>query len=308
MRIANWLLFQTTAWVLAGFAASGQQQPPPQSVSLIVTAEAKRGKEIPPVDPADLKLSESNNVLPITDLKSLRGSTLQLLLLIDNSSESTFDTQIPDIKKWIVAQPPTTEIAVAYMQNGMASYTHQFSSDHVAVADTVRLTMGAGGADVSPYDSLSDAITKWPATNASRREVLMISSGLEGLGGGQAPENPYVNKGISDAQKAGIPVYTIYNPSGGHAGHSLWRVSSGQNFLSQLSDQTGGESYITTLGAPVSFVPYLEDLSRELENQYLLTFSPKLEKKSGLQPIKIKVIEKNLDIAAPEKIYVKAST
>jgi hypothetical protein len=232
---------------------------------------------------------------------------LQLMLLIDNSSQSTFDIQINDIKKWINSLPGNTQIAVAYMQNGMASMAHDFTSDHAAAANSVRVVMGIGGADVSPYDSLSDAVKKWPSSNGARREVLMISSGIEALGGGLAPDNPYVNKGIADAQRAGVVVYTIYNPSAGHAGHNLWRVTYGQNFLSQLSDETGGESYITTFSAPVSFVPYLQDLSMKLQNQYLLSFTTQPAKKTELQPVKVRVKEKNADIAAADKVLVKAS-
>ena len=52
----------------------------------------------------------------------------------------------------------------------------------------------------------------------------------------------------------------------------------GQNYLSQISDETGGESYYLGFGAPVSFVPYLDDLTHRLTRQYLLTFLAKPEK------------------------------
>ena len=81
----------------------------------------------------------------------------------------------------------------------------------------------------------------------SRREIVMISSGIEGLGGGFTPDNPYVDAGIQSAQKAGVVVYTIYSPSVGHYGHSYWRSTWGQNFLSQLSDETGGEFYLSRI-------------------------------------------------------------
>ncbi|MCU1295186.1 MAG: hypothetical protein JWP08_4036, partial [Bryobacterales bacterium] len=287
MRI-NWKRLALAAGAVSMLAslASAQNTAGQGSASMVVTVEAKHGKQIPPVEAADIEVSQGKQKNQITEFRSLKGSALQLMLLIDNSSQSTFDIQINDIKKWINSLPGNTQVAVAYMQNGMASMAHGFTADHAAAANSIRVTMGIAGADVSPYDSLSDAVKKWPSSNGARREVLMISSGIEALGGGLAPDNPYVNKGIADAQRAGVVVYTIYNPSAGHAGHNLWRVTYGQNFLSQLSDETGGESYITTFSAPVSFVPYLQDLSTRLQNQYLLTFIAKPSNKTELQPVR----------------------
>ena len=309
MKFTTRLAALAAVSILAGCLglAAAQSTPPGEPVSMLVTLEARHGKQIPAIEPADLKVSEAGGNRPITSLASLRGSSLQLLVLIDNSSQSSFDTEIGTLKQWVNSLATDTQIAIAYMENGMAVMSQNFTADHTAAANSIRLTMGRAGADVSPYDSLSDAIKKWPQGQATRREVLMISSGIEGLGGGIAPENPYVNKGIADAQRAGIPVYSIYNPAAGHFGHTLWRISYGQNFLSQLSDETGGEAYITTLSAPVSFQPFLENFSVQLENQYQLTFVAKPEKKSGLQPVKITVPEKTADVVAASKVFVKAS-
>jgi hypothetical protein len=226
--------------------------------------------------------------------------------MFDDSARSSFDTELPTLKQFINSLPPNFEVGVGYMRNGMTQLTSQFTRDHTAAADSIRVTLGPGGADVSPYDSLQDAIKHWPTSQAERREVIMISSGIEGLGGGFAPDNPYVNAGIQAAQKAGVVVYTIYSPSVGHEGHSFWRANWGQNFLSQLSDETGGESYFIGFGSPVSFGPFLQDFMERQHHQFMLTFLARLEKKSGLQPIKVSVNEKDASIAAPDKVYVRA--
>lgn len=134
----------------------------------------------------------------------------------------------------------------------------------------------------------------------------MISSGIEGLGGGWDAQNPYVDAGIRSAQKAGVVVYTIYSPSVGHWGHSYWRNTWGQNFLSMLSDETGGDSYMIGFGSPVSFQPFLQKIAQQWQNQYLLTFSAKPQDKSDLAPLKVSVIEKDASIAAPDRVFVRA--
>ena len=82
-----------------------------------------------------------------------------------------------------------------------------------------------------------------------------------------------VDASVQDAQCAGVVVYSIYTPSAGHFGHSNWRSYWEQNFLSQLSEETGGEAYyLMGPQAPVSFAPYLEKLNQQLPNQFLLAF------------------------------------
>jgi hypothetical protein len=310
MRITR-ILTIVGAVCLAGATAVRARQNTDQQgvpVSVIVTLEPKRGKTIPPVELQDISVKEGRDKRPVTGFVPLHAQqgSLQLMLLIDDSARSTFDTEIGTLKQFVNALPPEVEVAVAYMRNGMAEVTAPFTRDHAAAANSIRVVMGPGGADVSPYDSLTDAVKKWPDSRAERKEVVMISSGIEALGGGYTPDNPYVNAGIDAALKAGVVVYTIYDPSVGHFGHSFWRNTWGQNFLSQLSDETGGESYIIGFGSPVSFQPFLNSILFNLQHQYRLTFSARPENKSGFQSMRVSVAEKDASIAAPDRVFVRA--
>jgi hypothetical protein len=279
---------------------------PGTPVSVVVTAEPGRGKVILPLTADDVEVKQGRDKRPVTSLEPLGDAKLQLLLLIDDSAAGSFDTEIKTLKDFVTALPSNAEVAIGYMRNGTNQMVSEFTLDHATAAKKIRLALGPGGSDVSPYDSLAEAVKKWPTTGAPRREVVMISSGLEGLGGGFSTDNPYVNAGIEAAQKAGVVVYTIYSPSVGHAGHSLWRGTWGQNFLSQLADETGGESYMLGFGSPVSFEPYLKSILEALRHQYLLTFVARAEAKPGLQPVHIRVIEKDTSLAAPNKVFVPA--
>lgn len=296
-----------------GFAAmfaglSFGQGAPGVPVKASVTLEPKHGKEIPAIQAQDIAVQQGKDRRPVMKLKPLgENDGLQLMLLVDDSARGSFDTEIPTLKQWVNRMPANAEVGVAYMRNGMAVVTAQLTKDHAAAANSIRLATGPAGADVNPYESLEDAIKKWPAGGAERKIVVMVSSGIEGLGGGYNSDNPYVNAGIRAALRAGVVVYTVYSPSEGHAGHSLWRTTWGQNFLSQLSDETGGESYAIGFGAPVSFQPFLDSIFEHLKHQYVLTFSARPEQKAGLQPVRIFIPEKDASIAAPGKVYVPAS-
>lgn len=275
-------------------------------VSVPITLEPKHGKTIPPIEAQDIIVRQGKERRPVADLTPLANARTQLLLLIDDSARGTFDTEIQTLKQFVQNLPSNFEVAVGYMRNGMTDFTQQFTTDHAQAANGIRVALGPGGADVSPYDSLSDAIKKWAQPQAPRKEVLMISSGIEALGGGYTSDNPYVNAGIQSAQRAGVVVYSIYSPSVGHFGHSMWRSTWGQNHLSQLSDETGGESYYLGFGSPVSFQPFLEQFLEAQQHQFALTFSARLEKKSGLQPIRVSAETKDVSVAAPDQVFVKA--
>jgi VWFA-related protein len=311
MTDKSWRTFFAAALVFASSAVvSVAQTPPGKPVSVVVTLEPKHGKTIPDVTAQDITVAQGRDKRPVASLTPLplNQGTTQMLLLLDDSARGTFDTEINTLKQFVQSLPPNVDIGIAYMRNGIADFTSKFTKDHAAAAKTIRVAFGVAGADVSPYDSITDAVKKWPASNAQRKVIVMVSSGIESLGGGYAPDNPYVNAGIRSAQKAGVVVYSIYSPSVGHFGHSLWRSTWGQNFLSQLADETGGEMYAIGFGSPVSFQPFLQQIVAQFQHQYLLTFESKPANKSGLQPVRISVTEKDASIAAPDQVYVPAST
>ena len=140
-----------------------RQSPPGIPTSVVVTLEPRRGETIPQVEAADINLKEAGQTRPVTGFTPLGDhAKTQLLLLIDNSAGTSFNSEIATLKSFVNSLPPSFDIGVAYMQNGMATFTKPFTSDHAAAANSIRVAMGPGGADVTPYGSLTDAIKKWP--------------------------------------------------------------------------------------------------------------------------------------------------
>jgi hypothetical protein len=162
------------------------------------------------------------------------------------------------------------------------------------------------GINGSPYFSLSELIKHWPESTA-RREVLMVSDGIDRYYGSGDLLDPYLSAAIEDVQRAGIVVYAIYTPGVGHYGHSYWHTYWGQIYLSKLADESGGESYyIGFNGPPVTFTPYLDDLDHRLTHQYLLSFTAKPQKKNGWQPVKVTTEVPNAELVSASKVYVPA--
>ena len=297
------------AGLMAGlqFVAAQESAPAGPAVNLVVTVEARHGSNVPEITRDDVMVYEGHDRDRVTGWLPLQGdhAGLELFILLDDSSNVSLGSQLEDIRQFISAQPATTKVGVAYMQNGIAQVAQNLTSDHTAAAKTLRLPMGRAGANASPYFSLGDLIKRWPEGN-ERREVLMITDGIDRYWG-SGPDNAYVDSVIEQAQRAGVIVFTIYTPGEGHYGHSFWRMNWGQNYLSQLADETGGEAYYLGFGAPVTFAPYLEDITRRLGRQYLLTFIPKPEKKAGMQRVKLQTEVPNAELVSADRVFVPAT-
>jgi hypothetical protein len=292
----------------SGVLAAQEQPSGGFTAHMVVTAEAKHGNTAPVINRDDVMVYEGHQRDRVVDWVPAQGdhAALQLFILIDDSSSSSLGSQFGDLKQFINAQPATTQIGVAYMQNGIARIVQDLTNDHAAVAKSLRLPMGEAGANASPYFSLSDLVKKWPA-NPARREVLMISDGIDRYYGTGDLQDPYLQAAIDDADKANIQVSAIYSPDAGHFGHSYWQTYWGQIYLSRMADETGGESfYIGMTGAPVSFAPFLDQFARRLQNQYLLTFIPQPQKKAGWQTVRLTTEVKNVDLVSAGRVYVAA--
>ncbi len=275
-------------------------------VHVVVTVEPRHGSSVPVINREDVMVYQGHDRKKVTDWLPLQRehAGLQLFLLIDDAANTSLGSQLEDIRQFINAQPSTTAVGVAYMRNGIADILQNPTNDHAQAAKALRLPLGDEGASGSPYFSVLDLFKRWPE-GPVRREILMVSDGIDRFGGG-GPSNPYVDSAIEEAQRAGVIIYSIYAPGVGHYGHSFWRMNWGQNYLSQISDETGGESYYLGFGAPVSFAPYLEDLSHRLTRQYLLTFLAKPERKAGFQHFKLRTEVPNAELVAADRVYVPA--
>lgn len=274
---------------------------PAVPVQMIVTAEARHGKQVPVLKPGDVTVFQKNERLQVTNLDPC--GALELFILIDDASGWSLGSQLNDLRQFIVTQPAATSVGIGYMRNATVEITQNLTTDHLHAAKALRLPVGYPGAMPSPFLSLSDLIKRWPASSA-RHEVVLVTSGIDPLGGGIT--DPYLAAAIEHAQRAGIIVYAIYTPAAGHGGHSFWRMNWGQNHLAQIAEETGGESYMLGFGPPVSFAPYLSELAEHLAHQYVVTFLAKPGAKGAFQSVRFNTEVPNAEIVAANRAYVPA--
>ena len=311
-----------------GQYARSQQKAAPSGVQvhMVITDVALReDAELPRLQKEDVKVKQGRNFLQVTQLIPAQGdnASLQLMILIDDTLNTSVGNNLNDIKEFISAQPPSTIIGVGYMANAGVNVVQNFTADHDLVVKAVRLPRGSLSTMDSPYLSLINLVKGWQQKNV-RREVLMVTDGIDRLRGeAPAPSRMGPNYGpvyhsmptiSTDAtsaseisQRYNVLVYSVYAVGVGRAGRSSWDLQVGQSGLSKLTNETGGELFSLGTSQLVSFKPYLARLQKMIDSQYYVVFQAVPRKRAGLQRVNVQTELSNSEIVAPDNVWVDAS-
>lgn len=274
----------------------------------VVTLLPKNGSETPiRINAQDLRLRVNGKDSTVTGWEHLRheNGPLELVILMDSSARASIGTQLSEIKSFVNEMPSHAKMAIAYMDNGRAVFEAPLSSDPSVVLKGLHMPAGLPGQSASPYFCLSDLAKNWPSHDATaRREVLMITDGVDYYNLRYDPQDPYVQAAIEDSTKAGLVVYSIYWVNTGRIDRTWYENNAGQNLLQEVTQATGGTSYWQGFGNPVSFEPYFKDLRRRFEHQYRLSFTSALKGKPQVESMNLKVGGTAAKVYAPQQVFV----
>jgi hypothetical protein len=287
------------ALVVAGLTATAIRSAEP--VTTTVTAVGKKNTQPPPIKRDDVELYQGKERLQAADWR--KGETLFLAVLIDDSLDQNIASQWNDMKAFMMAQSPSTYIGVFYGRNGAAQLAQDFTKDHAVAAKALRIPYGGFGAFSSPYLELQDLIKRLPGAG-ERRSIMLISSGIDYFRGNFGPISPDVDPTIENAQKNNINIWTIYAPDAGHGGRGFFRVNNAQSELSEVSEETGAESYFLGFGPPVTLKSYFDEISNHLNNQYLLTFEGSGGKRGRFERIRVVTEIPGVEFMTPSGVFL----
>ncbi len=312
MRKANYIIssFLVLAVLMViVFPARSQDQPKSANgvpVTTFVTVLGPKYTAPPALSKSDVNVYEGKQKKEVTNWIPAQGDKAGLLLaiVIDDADRTDLGSQLGDLRSFVTSQANTTNIGVFYASNGTVQTASQFNQDHEAVAKTLRMPIGNGGAYSSIYLSLMSLMKGWPNTGA-RREILLIADGIDRFRGSY-PISPDVDSTVDAAQKAGIMIHTLYAAGVGHVSQNSFRVTLGQSNLGKISDATGGDSFFQGFSTPISYGPYLQQLDMVLKNQYWLTYATDRSKKAKgeLRGFRVRTEQKDAEISAAERIFV----
>jgi hypothetical protein len=287
-------LVSTIAVFMSVGAALAQVEGPRQTDALVgVTA---KGDQIPAI--SDIRIKVNGKEEKLTAWSPVPASGVQVAILIDEGLRQSIGNQLDALEAFTKELPEGSQIYVGYMRNGTVATAQSFTTDHAAAAASFRLPFGSAGISGSPYFCLSEFVKHWPAeaSRSGARFVLMLTNGVDPYNGSTSITNqdsPYVEAAIRDAQMAGVAVSSIYY---GDTGFRGGRASfSGQSYLTQVADATGGRTFFQGTGNPVSLIPLLSQFRKSISETYVASFvisgsSDKLQRvqaESSLHKVKL---------------------
>ena len=268
-------------------------------------------KNLETLTPAAIALEVNNKKTTLTSLSPLRASGVQVALLIDDGLSRNAGIQLNDLRAFATALPADTELLVGYMANGTVRVEVPFTTDHAASASRIRIPTGIPGESASPYFCLSDFVKRWPGETAAdegqpakARFVIMLTNGVDPYNGSTSilnQDSPYVASAAQDAQRAGVSVSSIYYSDAGFRGRGSF---SGQSYLQQVADATGGELYNQGPINPVSLTPFFQQFQHDISETYVATFNadPAGGGKEHLVRLKMNSVGPKLKLRHPDEI------
>ena len=269
----------------------------------IITVLVRHNEVAPNLTQQEVSARINGKDADVTGWTPFKGAddSLELIVMIDGGARN-LGRQMDEITAFLRAQGPRTKIAVGYMQNGHTALSAPLSLDHNQAVSSLHLPIGG---TTSPYFSLSDLAQHWPSQDRNaRREVVMLTDGVDPENRRFDPDDLYVQSAMRDSVRAGLVVYTVYWANRTERDDSGITVNGGQGLLNLLSDATGGYSYWFGTGNPVSFKPYFDDLQFRFANQYALEFAAPLAHKPIVESLKLKVDALGIQVTAPQQVYV----
>jgi hypothetical protein len=273
-------------------------------------------KSTPPESASALTVSVNDHKEPLTAWAPVDPGNAQVALLIDDGLRESVGREINNLRSFVSSLAPGVEIMVGFMQYGHVVAELPFTADHAQAATTLHLPEGMPGMSASPYLCLSDFVKHWPGAGGSSsvgmggapvqhraRFVLMLTNGVDPYNGSTSVMNqtsPYVDAAVSDSQRAGVAVYAIYFGDAGIRGGSA--DNSGQDYLAQLTEGTGGVNFWQGVGNPVSMAPFLTMFQHAVAETYVATFNAPTGKDQQRDMVHVKFSAAKAKLRAPEKV------
>jgi VWFA-related protein len=220
---------------------------------------------------------ENGTPQQILSLRSTERLPIALAVLIQEDVVSSINNEIAPLGEYIRNLPEGSRVFVGYMGAGSLRVRQRWTSNTERAASSLRIPFGtANAAPFNPYVQIREGLRRFESIPAGRRAMLVITDGLDisrGVSSSSPSQSIDLDRAIREAQRRSVAVYSFYTPTLGgtaNAGGSL--VSNAQGSLARLTDDTGGHAFFQGTGAPVSFAPYLRELTQALSNQYALTY------------------------------------
>ncbi len=188
-----------------------------------------------------------------------------IALLIDNSHSMhrRIEYVREGVTRFIDYLRPADRVVVAPFSRRLEPVTGP-TNDRKTVIEAIQHVQAVGGTAI--LDSLVEVVQKLPA-NLGRRAVVLITDGYD------EDSVTTIEEALAAVKAAQVTVYVV--GVGGVAGISL----KGERLLRRLVSETGGQIFFSIRDD--SLVEVHERLAADVQNRYLVTYTPTNQKRDG---------------------------
>ena len=277
---------------------------PAKPVTVPVGIKVRGTKPEPELRPLDLNVTEDGETQSMLSIRSVyTNSPMTIAVLIQDDLVSTTALEINALREFIRKLPKGSRVMIGYIRTGSLEVRQKFTAELEKAASVLRTPLGSASASpFNPYVEVLEGLSRFDSQPAGRRSMLVISDGLDasrGLDSSDAGQSIDLQRAITQAQRRSVAVYSFYVPSVALSlSHNPLLIGNGQGSLQRLSTETGGKAFFQGTGAPVSFNPFLSELSACLDRQVALTYLSTHTNK-GFHRLQIRSLTPGVELTYP---------
>ena len=282
----------------AGQGSSRRSRGAPRPVTIPVTIRVNQPER--EIRVVDLLVREDGEVQTLLSIRRPADNPVTLAVLLQDDLVSSIATEARGVADFIRGQPNGSRVMVGYIRSGTLQVRRRFTTDLERAATSVRPPLGVASAGpFNPYVEIIEALRRFDSQPLGRRAIVVVSDGLD-VSRGFDSSSPTLSidlaRAIREAQRRSVAIYSIFAPPAGSGNQFL--VGNGQSSLQKLSDETGGKAFFQGTSAPVSFQPFLREISSTLERQIALTYLSTHPNK-GFHRLDVEALERDVEVRHP---------
>lgn len=302
---SGWMADSHATTVQKQEASSGKKTKKGPDRPVIVPVGIKvRGDKQEELQLLDLNVTEDGEAQRMLSIRSAyTSSPMSIAILLQDDLVSSVSLEVKGLREFISKLPKGTRVMIGYIRTGSLEVRQKFTTDLDKAAAALRPPMGlASAAPYNPYVEVLEGLSRFDSQPAGRRSMLIVSDGLDtsrGVESSNPGESLDLQRAINQAQRRSVAVYSFYAPGVALAasGNSILS-GNGQSSLERLSAETGGKAFFQGTSAPVSFNPFLTELSDRLERQIALTYLSTHGSK-GFHRLQIRAVTTAVELSYP---------
>lgn len=268
-------------------------------VAVAVPTPERGSEELRPLGLTLLEDGERQEIL--STRSQAEHAPLYLAVFVQDDLVTPASNEIATLADFIRHLPEGTNVMVGYLRVGSIQIRQKFTTDLERAAKALRIPGGTPAVGpYNPYSTIVEGLKRYQSQPVGRRAVLAVTDGLDisrGVDSSVASQSTDLQRAINEAQRRGVAVYSIFTPTA-NTERNVSLVNNAQGALARLSDETGGKAFFHGTSAPVSFAPYLRELSTTLDKQIAITYLSTHESR-GFHKIKLETTLEGAQLVYP---------